>query len=226
MLVHSGHAVARRFFNPATAPSYDTIVNITTFGQDARWKREILELVGTANAVLDLACGTGILTSLLQRSVSPPRFVAGLDLIKEYMLQARQKADLPLAQGTAEVLPYRSEVFDAVVSSYLAKYVDMDLVAEECWRVLKPGGIVVFHDFTRPSRQAIISLWGCYFSILRFFGTFFRSWQAVFNELDSVISQSQWVAKTQQALRRSGFKDIVTTHHTLGTAAIVAGRKP
>ncbi len=226
MLVHSGHAAARRFFNPATAPSYDAIVSITTFGQDARWKREILELVGASNMVLDLACGTGILTSLLYRSASPPRFVAGLDLTGEYIWQAKQKADLPLVQGTAEVLPYRSEVFDAVVSSYLAKYVDIDMVVEECWRVLKPGGVVVFHDFTRPSNQAVSSLWSSYFSILRFFGTFFRSWQAVFNELDKVISQSQWVSKTEQALRRRGFEDVVTSYHTLGTAAIVVGRKP
>lgn len=49
------------FFND-TSNSYDKIVNYTTFGKDSFWKRKILEQLSTEKTVLDLACGTGILT--------------------------------------------------------------------------------------------------------------------------------------------------------------------
>lgn len=223
MLAHSGHATARKFFTSATATSYDSCVKITTFGQDAGWKREIIRHAARSNAVLDLACGTGILTSLLR---SAGRQVVGLDLTQAYLLQATKKGDLRLSQGTAEVLPFRSGIFDAVVSSYLAKYVDIDMVVQECWRVLQPGGVVVFHDFTCPSSPAVNGLWKSYFSILKFFGTFFKSWQAVFTDLDSVIIKSRWVDNTKDALHRLGFQDVTARYYTFDTAAMVVGIKP
>ena len=106
-------------------------------------------------------------------------------LILHLNICAGQSASLnvPVAQGTAEVLPYRSESFDAVVSSYLAKYVDIYEVINECWRVLRPGGVVVFHDFTYPS-NLISGLWSRYFALLRLAGRFVTSWKVVFGELD------------------------------------------
>ena len=222
MLVHGGHASARRFFTPATAPSYDTIVGITTFGRDAAWKKEIRKAVPGTGPALDLACGTGILTSLLQKS---GRQVAGLDLTYDYLGIARERTGPLLVQGTAEVLPYRDGTFDAVVSSYLAKYADMGLVAGECWRVLRPGGIAVFHDFTCPS-GAMRGLWDSYFAILRLAGRLVKSWKPVFDDLDGVICESQWATQTMDAMQKCGFQGITLRRLTAGTAAIVAGRRP
>ena len=49
------------FFNN-TSNSYDNIVHWTTFGKDSLWKNKILEQLSDQKTVLDLACGTGILT--------------------------------------------------------------------------------------------------------------------------------------------------------------------
>lgn len=222
LLVHEGHASARKFFTPANAGSYDNVVRATTFGQDAAWKRRILEAVGNRSNVLELACGTGILSSMLAGS---GRRVAGLDLTFEYLQASRRKLHIPLAQGTAEVLPYRDGSFEAVVSSYLAKYADVERVADECWRVLQPGGVAVFHDFTYPS-GAMRGLWSSYFTILRIAGVFAGSWKAVFDQLDDVIRKSEWASKAQDALRSRGFQNIVCRHYTAGTAAIVHAEKP
>jgi demethylmenaquinone methyltransferase/2-methoxy-6-polyprenyl-1,4-benzoquinol methylase len=65
VLVHGGHASAKKFFTSDTAPSYDLVVRLTTFGRDAAWKRRILDIIsGKAGDALDLACGTGILSSM------------------------------------------------------------------------------------------------------------------------------------------------------------------
>src|SRR2546426_2189027 len=148
MLVHDGHMSARRFFTSANADSYDTIASLATFGQDIAWKREIVKAIGRRNSVLELACGTGVLSSMLTNT---DKSVVGIDLTFEYLRTSKHKVLAAVAQGTAEVLPYRNESFEAVASSYLAKYVDVKRVVDECWRQPRAGGATVFTDFPYPN---------------------------------------------------------------------------
>lgn len=223
MLVHGGHASAKEFFTPRTAPSYDTVVGITTFGRDAAWKRRIIGRVGPGHPrVLDLACGTGILSSMLR---DEGKQVAGLDLTFDYIRQATKKMEPAFAQGNAEMLPFRDGIFDATVSSYLAKYVDAELLVGECWRVLAPGGIAVFHDFTCP-KSAMRSLWGMYFFLLRRAGRIAKPWEPVFDGLDTVICESRWTDNVVAAMEKRGFSAVKCRYYTFGTCAIVEGTKP
>ena len=222
MLVPEGHAQAMRFFTSINADSYDLISRLATFGQDIVWKHEIIRAVGHRGHILELACGTGILSSMLAER---GKNVTGIDLTFEYLLTLKSKLNIPIAQGTAEVLPYRDESFDAIVSSYLAKYADVQKVIDECWRVLKPGGIVVFHDFTYP-RGIICILWHTYFELLRLAGRFVASWKVVFGELDDVIKKSDWVDQTIHALRDRKFQNVNCRRYTARTSAIVYAEKP
>ena len=222
MLVHDGHMSARRFFTSANADSYDTIASLATFGQDIAWKREIVKAIGRRNSVLELACGTGVLSSMLANT---DKSVVGIDLTFEYLRTSKHKVLAAVAQGTAEVLPYRNESFEAVASSYLAKYVDIKRVVDECWRVLRPGGVIVFHDFTYPS-GLMRNLWNAHFAILRLAGRFVTSWRMVFEQLDNLIKKSDWVDQTSVALHSRGFRNIDERWYTAGTAAIVSAEKP
>jgi demethylmenaquinone methyltransferase/2-methoxy-6-polyprenyl-1,4-benzoquinol methylase len=210
------------FFTRANATSYDAIARYATFGKDGAWKRRIVELVSSSKSILELACGTGILSSMLSR---PDVSVAGLDLTFEYLVASKKRADFRVTQGTAELIPYRESLFDAVVSSYLAKYVDATAVVLECFRVLRPGGRVVFHDFSYPPALGMRILWKSYFRILQFMGLFVPSWSPVFDNLGSFIEDSRWEAKTADALQKVGFRNIVTEYHTAGTAAIIIAEK-
>jgi demethylmenaquinone methyltransferase/2-methoxy-6-polyprenyl-1,4-benzoquinol methylase len=197
-------------------------LRLATFGQDIAWKHEIIRAVSGRSHILELACGTGILSSMLaERGKS----VAGIDLTFEYLLILKRKLKMPIAQGTAEVLPYRDESFDAMVSSYLAKYVDVQKVIDECWRVLRPGGIVVFHDFTYPS-GLICNLWHTYFELLRLSGRFVTSWKVVFGQLDDIIKKSDWVDQTIYALKNRKFQNVNCRCYTARTSTIVSAEKP
>ena len=222
MLVHEGHAKAMRFFSSTNADSYDLISRLATFGQDIVWKHEIINAVSHSSHILELACGTGILSSMLAER---GKKVTGIDLTFEYLLTLKRKLNMPISQGTAEVLPYRDESFDAMVSSYLAKYIDVQKVIDECWRVLRPGGIVVFHDFTYP-RGLTCHLWHTYFGLLRLAGRFVASWKVVFGELDDVIKKSDWVDQTICALDNRKFQNVNCRYYTAHTSAIVYAEKP
>jgi demethylmenaquinone methyltransferase/2-methoxy-6-polyprenyl-1,4-benzoquinol methylase len=180
---------------------------------------------------LDLASGTGILSSLIERRGNQgggrPRNVVGLDLTFGYLQMAKKKLNTgQLTNGTAQLLPYREQSFDSITSSYLAKYVDIEKVVTECWRVLKRGGVVVFHDFTYPSNSLARNLWNCYFRILRSAAKMISSWAPVFQELDQVIKMSNWLGQTILALEGTGFKNISFRFYTMKTSAIVSAEKP
>jgi ubiquinone/menaquinone biosynthesis C-methylase UbiE len=222
MTVHDGHARTMSFFTPSNANSYDWLVRLATFGQDSAWKHEIIRAVDDCSDILELACGTGILLSMLaQRG----KKIAGIDLTFAYLRESKRKLTAPIVQGTAESLPYRSESFDAIVSSYVAKYVNLHEVIDECWRVLRPGGVAIFHDFIYPN-GLMSSLWNRYFALLRLAGLFVISWKVVFEQLDDTIKRSDWVDQTIHAFKNRKFQGISCKSYTGGTAAIVSAKKP
>ena len=226
MDIHDGYKNVRRFFTYDNAANYDSIVRFTTFGQDFVWKNRIVNMIGKRHLVLDLACGTGILSSMLIDKAASTK-VIGFDLEFNYLQVAKNKRkNLLLANGTAEALPYKNECFNSVTSSYLAKYVDVRIVVDECWRILRHDGIVVFHDFTYPKNKLFRKVWNTYFIILRITGYVLKSWLTVFNELDKLIKASTWVEQTIESLKQRGFKDISCKYYTFGTAAIIYARKP
>src|SRR2546423_7905425 len=163
-------ALVERFFR-GTGGTYDTVVNVATFGIDRLWKRRIVGRIPVgAGRILDLACGTGISTMAIARRF-PDRRIVGVELREEYLALARQKLaryrmnNVELVLSRAE--DYRStEPFDCISSSYLAKYADLPLLVRNCREMLKPGGILLMHDFTFPPNRALVALWRIYFKTL------------------------------------------------------------
>jgi demethylmenaquinone methyltransferase / 2-methoxy-6-polyprenyl-1,4-benzoquinol methylase len=223
--VHEGHRIARKFFNSKTASSYDFIVRLATFGQDNLWKNHMLSILDKRENILDLACGTGILSSLISKSNK--KQVIGLDLALDYLKIAKKKRRYGLfINGNAETLPYRSNSFDTIISSYLAKYVNIRRLVEESWRVLNHDGVIVFHDFTYPQNVIFRSLWDAYYAVLQIVGNFSASWAIVFSELNNVIRNTKWVEEMMYVLQQVGFKSISCNFYTMGTAAIISAKKP
>ncbi len=212
------YSIVKRFFS-RTSYSYDKIVSITTFGKDKYWKETILSLIPEADYCLDLASGTGILTSMLKSKV---KNVIGLDMIYDSCLIAKAKGN-DVLEGAAEYLPFKDNSMDIITASYLPKYCDARLTIRECARVLNDHGIIIMHDFTYPSGIMRL-LWQAYFKILKLAGLFVREWQDVFNELDTVIKESRWVYELRRELEANGFKDIRFIPLTMNTAGILYAR--
>ena len=63
ILDRNGNLIARKFFSSLNASSYDKIVKYTTFDKDSSWKKEMVSFIdGNNKLILELACGTGILS--------------------------------------------------------------------------------------------------------------------------------------------------------------------
>jgi len=103
--------------------------------------------------VLEVGCGEGdVLLELLRWGADPAR-LCGCDLLSERLVVARRRlppaVSLAVADGGA--LPYPSAAFDLVAQfTVLTSVLDDNLrksIAQEMWRVLRPGGAVLWYDF-------------------------------------------------------------------------------
>ena len=223
--------LVERFFD-GTGATYDGMVYWGTLGFDPRWKKRMLEHIPQGNGpILDLACGTGISTLSIARGF-PHRRVIGVELRDEYLKFARQKVAKQSVPNVELVLSraedYRSALeFDCITSSYLAKYADLPLLTKHCREMLRPGGVLMMHDFTLPPKGWKFSTWRLYFFITR--RTVARAlpqWEEIYQGLPELIEETRWVRELQDALAASGFRDINTEHLTFGSAAIVSALKP
>ncbi|HKV61108.1 MAG TPA: WecB/TagA/CpsF family glycosyltransferase [Candidatus Acidoferrum sp.] len=111
--------------------------------------------------VLDLGCGNGSYTAELARRAE---YVCGIDLHMPHLKAFRE--NICRVQGTGEHLPFSSESFDAVTMIEVLEHTNCDTeVLAECFRVLKPGGVLVlfvpnkYYPFeSHPCRLGTFSL--------------------------------------------------------------------
>ena len=166
----SGEALVPVIF-PGTGRSYDRVVRWTTLGLDARWKRRLIEGLPPSKNVLELASGTGILTAAILEKCPEARWT-GVDITDDYMHVGRERfaasgRDLDFRLGDAVTVPVADRgPFDAVVSCYIPKYVSSERLVAHLTPSMAPGGVLRFHDFTKPRGVFPWAVWRSWFGLL------------------------------------------------------------
>ncbi|MBK6997106.1 MAG: methyltransferase domain-containing protein [Lewinellaceae bacterium] len=137
----------------ALAPDYDQSRFGNAYGQFIhRQERQVLAklLRGISpEHVLDLACGTGRMLEFAE---------TGCDFSTQMLAEARQKhPSKNLIHGEATQLPFANEAFNAIFSLHFFMHLDTVTssgVLDEAYRVLRPGGRLIF-DFPSQKRRKI-----------------------------------------------------------------------
>ncbi|MEV7796813.1 class I SAM-dependent methyltransferase [Streptomyces sp. NPDC087512] len=109
--------------------------------------RAVLSLVPrAARDLLDVACGTGLVTARFA-AARPGLRVTGVDLAPAMARRAAVRLPGRVVRGDSRRLPLRDGEFDAVSSVWLLHLTggaeDARAVVAECARVLRPGGVYV-----------------------------------------------------------------------------------
>ncbi len=119
--------------------------------------------------VLDVACGTGLVTFRAAEMTGPKGRVVGVDISDEMIERARRRAaelntaNVSFQRSDAEKLPLEDESFDVVLSALGLMYVpDPTLAVAEMHRTLKPGGIAAAVVWGRRENCG----WAAIFSIV------------------------------------------------------------
>ncbi|HLS47699.1 MAG TPA: methyltransferase domain-containing protein, partial [Gemmatimonadales bacterium] len=100
--------------------------------------------------VLDVACGTGIVTRLAAEAVGGSGTVAGLDINPGMLMVARSSVPAGMTiewhEAGAESMPFADATFDAVLCQMGLQFMpDRPAALSEMRRVLAPGGRLVLN---------------------------------------------------------------------------------
>lgn len=131
------------------------VVRLEERGQNAEFQAMISAYLAEIPAelplrVLDLGCGTGVVTRRLEEHLHPQAELHGLDVSERFLAEARKLApnsgiEWRLANG--DELPYPDESFDWVVLHTVMSHLpDPVATLREVRRVLRLGGRAVLFD--------------------------------------------------------------------------------
>ena len=140
---------------------YDFVEPIVMLGKQNQYDRHIVSLLNLnpAERVLDLGCGTGVLTRMVADKLNAEigGISLGIDAAAKMINVAKKKRENETCQfevAAAEDLPFEKSSFDAVISSLFFHHVPLDLKEKsllEAFRVLRPQGRLVIADMHTPT---------------------------------------------------------------------------
>jgi ubiquinone/menaquinone biosynthesis C-methylase UbiE len=149
--------------NSSAAEAYEEFLVPALFQQ---WTERVVDAaqIKEGQHILDVACGTGVLTRNAALHVGKKGSVIGLD-VNEGMLAAaeRKSPQIQWKRGRAEALPFDDRSFDRVISQFgLMFFEDRSGAIREMSRVLVPGGrlaVVVWDALENsPGFAALVAL--------------------------------------------------------------------
>jgi demethylmenaquinone methyltransferase / 2-methoxy-6-polyprenyl-1,4-benzoquinol methylase len=216
--------------------SYDEVAAALSFFQDQRWRHAAVEMIaaGPGDTVLDVACGTGLLSAALVRRWGCR--VVGLDQSAAMLGRARARieadpslaARIELLEGEAESLPFEDDSFDHLTFTYLLRYVeDPAATLRELSRVVKPGGRVSSLEFCVP-RGVWLWPWRLYTRVgLPALGrAVSRSWYAAGRFLGPSIEglyRTLPLARQLELWREAGIQGVGVRRMSLGGGVVIWG---
>lgn len=144
----------------SVAPKYDLMNDLMSFGLHRLWKYCALLLTGARKGqrVLDVAAGTGDLAAKLAERVGPTGEVWLCDINDAMLSTGRDRltdrgivGNVRYVQADAERLPFPDDYFDRVTIAFGLRNVTDQIVAlASMYRVLRPGGLLLVLEFSKP----------------------------------------------------------------------------
>ncbi len=196
------------------APVYDRICS--TFGLGLAFREITLRYAALkpGERVLDVGCGTGVLTRLASEVVGEKGQTVGIDPATKMISIAKEKAAIEKSRaefrGAAiENLPFEDSSFDCVLSSLMIHHLPPDLKLTgltEIYRVLRPGGRLVAVDIYRP----VNPLW----------------WIIVWALYLTKFTRDNVAGRLPSYFRKAGFPQVETVGHWKGIFTFWLAHKP
>ena len=147
--------------NPEVIKGFDTVSDTYDKAPSLRGIAEHLVKVAKLSRglnVLDIGCGTGWASIPAAHAVTPSGQVIGVDLSKNQLSRAKEKANqvglkhVEFLEQDASKLDFPDENFDVTICASVIFFLpDAPAALKEWYRVLKPGGRVVFSSFADSS---------------------------------------------------------------------------
>lgn len=214
----------------SVADNYDLMNHIMSSGMHKYWKKEAVKTLNVAqnHRVLDLAGGTGDLTSLIQKQLIEG-FVVLADINESMLRVGRDKLIdqehincLNICLCNGERLPFASESFERCIIGFgLRNVTDKQRVLSELYSVLSPGGNLVILEFSHVREGLLKLAYDWYsFSVLPNLGKIFANDSDSYRYLAESIRKHPSQEELNKLLLKVGFKRVSYKNYLQGIVCV------
>ncbi len=199
----------------ASAPHYDWIISVMSFGSGHRYRSEAMHRHGLAEGmqVVDVGSGTGSLALIAQQTVGEQGRVVAVDPSEGMLTEAKRNGVTETLVATGDRMPLDDDQFDLLSMGYALRHVaDLKDTFVEYRRVLKSGGKVLLLEITRPKNRIGFHLLRFYLrGVVPLMARLFRrspETQELMRYYWDTIENCVPPESILEALKAAGFKDV------------------
>jgi ubiquinone/menaquinone biosynthesis C-methylase UbiE len=143
--------------------------DVLTPAERSATRRKQVDLIGLEEGerVLEVGCGTGVLSFLSKLAVGETGQVVGIDIAPRMVSRAQEKArkaglDIAFEVASIDELPYPDKHFDVVISSLMFHHLPLEMKKRglgEVRRVLEDHGRFFLTDFCSPHPLTVVPMY-------------------------------------------------------------------
>jgi demethylmenaquinone methyltransferase/2-methoxy-6-polyprenyl-1,4-benzoquinol methylase len=224
------------------AGSYDLLNHLLSFGIDKSWRSFLMKRIKVLkpSAALDIACGTGDITTAMMRHGI---VVTGLDIAEKMLEKAEGKSQKAYARLTgkgnggysmpkylcapADNIPLPDNSFDVVTIGFgIRNFDNRGESLLEIKRVLKPGGTLFILEFATPKNRIWRGVFNAYFlKVLPYIGKVVSGDNSAYKYLPSSVDTFPQYGEFMEELEHFGFKNPSYRQLTGGVAVLYTAQK-
>ena len=155
----------------SVAEEYDLMNDAMSFGMHRLWKKSLIELseLSEGSVVLDIASGTADIPKLINKKFNSVSMHV-TDINESMLALGKDRAinenffhNCSFALASGESLPYQDQTFDLVTVGFgLRNFTDKLKGLKEMRRVLKPNGVLLILEFSKPTNSFFSKVYDWY----------------------------------------------------------------
>ena len=218
------------------APTYDKLNHLMSMNVDRAWRRRALKEIvdGTAQRILDVACGTGDSTIAIAKAAAKGSEVVGVDISEGMMALVEGKAEkagvgdcIRLEVADGEALLYADGTFDRVACAFgIRNFEHKEKGLAEFLRVLRPGGKAVVLELSVPRNRVVRWVYDLYFTrILPRIGGAVSGDRAAYSYLPASVHNFPSPKEFCRMMEDAGFREVSVRTFTGGLCRLFVGKR-
>ena len=214
----------------SVAEEYDLMNDAMSFGMHRLWKKMLIELseLSEGSMALDIASGTADIPRLINRKFKSVSMhvtdinASMLALGKERAINENFFHNCNFALASGESLPYQDQTFDLVTVGFgLRNFTDKEKGLKEMKRVLKPDGVLLILEFSKPTNSFFSKVYDWYsFNIIPKLGSFLANDSKSYQYLAESIRMHPDQETLKNMVLDAGFDDCKFYNLVNGVVAI------
>jgi len=214
----------------SVAEEYDLMNDAMSFGMHRLWKKILIELseLSEGSVVLDIASGTADIPKLINKEFKSVSMHV-TDINESMLALGKDRAinenffhncSFTLASG--ENLPYQDQTFDLVTVGFgLRNFTDKSKGLREMRRVLKPNGVLLILEFSKPTNSFFSKVYDWYsFNIIPKLGSLLANDSESYHYLAESIRMHPDQETLRDMVLDSGFAECKFYNLVNGVVAI------